>query len=150
MIGYVIAIVISCVLLFIFGRNVMHGLRSRNWPTAEGRITQSSIETHMSTDDEGDTRTTYGASIHYTYNVAGEEFEGTRRTFTDARTSSMQRAQNIIARYPQGSPVTVYYSEEDPSLSVLEVGVSWFSYVLIVLLLGLLVVGILGVAGVIG
>ena len=150
MLGYIIAIVIGCVILFLFGRDIMSGLRSRNWPTTEGKITQSGVDMSQSRDDEGEIKTSYGASIQYTYSVSGQELVGERRTFTNVRTNSSRRAEQIVERYPQGSSVTVYYTEEDPSLSVLEPGVGWFSYVGMVLVLGLLIVGILGVTGVIG
>ena len=150
MLGYIIAIVIGCVILFLFGRDIMRGLRSRNWPTTEGKVTQSGVDMSQSTDDEGEIKTSYGASIQYTYTVSGQELVGARRTFTNVRTNSSRRAEQIVERYPQGSSVTVYYTEDDPSLSVLEPGVGWFSYVGMVVVLGLLIVGILGVTGVIG
>ena len=150
MLGYIIAIVIGCVILFLFGRDIIRGLSSRNWPTTEGKITQSGVDMSQSTDDEGEIKTSYGASIQYTYSVSWQELVGSRRTFTNVRTNSSRRAEQIVERYPQGSSVTVYYTEEDPSLSVLEPGVGWFSYVGMVLVLGLIIVGILGVTGVIG
>lgn len=150
MIGYIIAIILSSVALIMLGRNIVNGLNSRNWLTAQGEITDSGIEVHQSMDDEGDMSTTYGASIQYTFNVSGQEIQGTRRSFSDVRTSSRRRAEQILARYPQGSSVTVYHHPDKPSLSVLETGVHWFTYAGAILLLGLLVFGILGALGVIG
>jgi len=150
MTGYIIAIILGSVGLIILGRSIVNGLSSRNWLTTEGEITGSSIEAHQSMDDDGDVRTTYGASIQYTYNVSGQEIQGTRRSFSDVRTNSRRRAEQILARYPQRSSVTVYHHPDKPSLSVLETGVHWFSYVGAVLLLGLLVFGILGALGLIG
>ncbi|MGB2897365.1 MAG: DUF3592 domain-containing protein [Anaerolineales bacterium] len=150
MIGYIIAIILSCVGLFLVGRTIMRGLSSRNWLTTEGEITDSGIEAHQSMDDDGDIRTTYGASIQYTYRVSGQEIQGTRRSFSEMRTSSRRRAEGILARYPQGSSVTVYYHPDDPSLAVLETGVQWFTYAAAIVVLGLLVFGILGAFGLIG
>jgi hypothetical protein len=149
MIGHIVIILIGGVVLFMLGRDILRGLSSRNWPTAEGRITFSSMDVRQSSDEDG-TSTTYGAAVVYSYNVFGQEFQGARRTFTDVRTSSAKRTQRILERYPQGSSVTVYYHPEKPSLSVLEPGVGWFSYVGAIFVLGLLVVGIRGVLGVIG
>jgi len=150
MIGYIIAIVISSVLLIKFGRDILQGLNSRNWPTTEGKIIDSGVQAQQSMDDEGFTSTTYGASIRYTYNVSGQEIEGARRSFTEVRTNSVRRAEAILARYPQGSSVTVYHHPDNPSLSVLEPGVGWFSYVGLIILLGFLGFGILGALGLIG
>lgn len=150
MIGYIIAIILSSVALIMLGRNIVNGLNSRNWLTAQGEITDSGIEVHQSMDDEGDMSTTYGASIQYTFNVSGQEIQGTRRSFSEVRTNSKRRAEQIMARYPQGGSVTVFHHPENPSLSVLETGVHWISYVGAILLLGLLVFGILGALGLIG
>jgi len=150
MIGYIIAIILSSVALIILGRSIVNGLNSRNWLTAQGEITDSGIEVHQSMDDEGDMRTTYGASIQYSYNVSGQEIQGTRRSFSEVRTNSKRRAEQILARYPQGGSVTVFHHPDDPSLAVLETGVHWFSYIGAIILLGLLVFGILGALGLIG
>ena len=149
MIPYIIIILISGVVLFKFGQDILRGLSSRNWLATQGRITFASIDTRRSTDEDG-TSTSYGAAILYSYHVSGQEFQGARRTFSDVRTSSIKRAQRILERYPQGSSVTVYYHPEDPSLSVLEPGVGWFSYIGGIIVFGLFVFGILGVMGVIG
>jgi hypothetical protein len=101
-------------------------------------------------DDDGDISTTYGASIQYEYNVSGQEIQGTRRSFTDMRTNSVRRAEQILARYPQDSSVTVYHHPDKPSLSVLEPGVEWWMYALMLIVLGLLVFGVIGALGLIG
>ncbi len=150
MIAYIIVISISFITLFVIGRNILHGLNSRNWPMTEGKVIHAGIQAHQSTDDEGDTSTTYGASIQYEYNVSGQEIQGTRRSFTEMRTNSVRRAEQILARYPQDSSVTVYHHPDKPSLSVLEPGVKWWTYVLMIVVFGLLVFGILGASGLIG
>jgi len=150
MLVYIIIIGISFIGLFVIGRNIVHGLSSRNWPITEGKIVHSGVQAHQSMDDDGDISTTYGASIQYAYNVSGQEIQGARRSFTEMRTSSARRAEQILARYPQDSSVTVYHHPDEPSLSVLEPGVKWWIYVLMIILLGLLVFGILGALGLVG
>ncbi|TET30890.1 MAG: DUF3592 domain-containing protein [Anaerolineales bacterium] len=150
MIVYTIIIGISFIALFVIGRNILHGLNSRNWPIAEGKVVHSGVQAHQSMDDEGDISTTYGASIEYAFNVSGQEIQGTRRSFTDMRTNSVRRAEQILARYPQGSSVTVYHHPDKPSLSVLEPGVQWWIYALMIIVLGLLVFGVVGAFRLIG
>jgi len=150
MLVYIIIIGISFIGLFVIGRNIVHGLNSRNWPITEGKVVHSGVQAHQSMDDDGDISTTYGASIQYAYNVSGQEIQGTRRSFTEMRTNSARRAEQILARYPQDSPVTVYHHPDKPSLSVLEPGVKWWSYVLMIILLGLLGFGVIGALGLIG
>jgi hypothetical protein len=150
MLVYTIIIGISFIALFLIVRNIVHGLNSRNWPTTEGKVVHSGVQAHQSMDDEGDISTTYGASIEYAFNVSGQEIQGTRRSFTDMRTNSVRRAEQILARYPQGSSVTVYHHPDKPSLSVLEPGVKWWIYALMIIVLGLLVFGVIGALGLIG
>ncbi len=147
---YIIIIGISFIALFLIVRNIVHGLNSRNWPMAEGKVVHSGVQAHQSTDDEGDTSTTYGASIQYEYSVSGQEIQGTRRSFTEMRTNSIRRAEQILARYPQDSSVTVYHHPDNPSISVLEPGVKWWIYALMIIVLGLLVFGVIGALGLIG
>lgn len=66
------------------------------------------------------------------------------------RTNSVRRAEQILARYPQDSSVTVYHHPDKPSLSVLEPGVQWWIYALMIVLFGLLVFGVIGALRVIG
>ncbi len=150
MIVYIIVIGISFIGLFVIVRNIVHGLNSRNWPITEGKVVHSGVQAHQSMDDDGDISTTYGASIQYEYNVSGQEIQGTRRSFTEMRTNSVRRAEQILARYPQDSSVTVYHHPDKPSLSVLEPGVQWWIYALMIVLFGLLVFGVIGALGVIG
>jgi hypothetical protein len=150
MLVYTIIIGISFIALFLIVRNIVHGLNSRNWPTTEGKVVHSGVQAHQSMDDEGDISTTYGASIEYAFNVSGQEIQGTRRSFTEMRTNSVRRAEQILARYPQGSSVTVYHHPDKPSLSVLEPGVKWWIYALMIIVLGLLVFGVIGALGLIG
>lgn len=150
MLVYIIIIGVSFIALFVIGRNILHGLNSRNWPSTEGKVVHSGVQSHQSMDDDGDISTTYGASIQYSYNVSGQEIQGTRRSFTDMRTNSVRRAEQILARYPQDSSVTVYHHPDKPSLSVLEPGVEWWMYALMLIILGLLIFGILGALGLVG
>jgi hypothetical protein len=150
MIAYIIVLVIGLVVLVKFGRDILLGQKSRSWPKVSGTIIQSILETHHQTDDEGDTSTTYGVSVHYRYTVSGQEFQGRRRTFSDVRTSSRRRTEAILARYPQGGTVDVYYDPEDPSSCVLETGVGGSAYVFLAFAIVLVLVGLAGLLGLFG
>jgi hypothetical protein len=150
MIGYIVVIAISLVVLIVFGRQILQGLKSRNWPTAAGTVQDARIQMHQSTDEEGDVTTTYEAFVQYRYSVSGREYQGMRRTFSDVRTSSRSRTEKILERYPPGGSVTVYYDPEDPSASVLEPGVGAMSYILLLLVLAFLVFGVVGLLGILG
>jgi hypothetical protein len=113
-------------------------LGSRNWPSTRGTITASSRTESKSNDPSTHQSTvTYGASVHYDYIADRRPFTGSRVTFGDYETSNPAHAASILARYPKGREVTVWYDPDDPSYAVLEreIGGNW-----IVLLVG----GILG------
>ena len=150
MIGFIIVLVIGLVVLVKFGRDILLGQKSRSWPKISGTILQSSLEAHHHTDDDGRTSTTYGVMVSYKYSVSGQEFEGNRRTFSDVRTGSRRRTEALLARYPQGGQVDVYYDPQDPSSCVLETGVGGSTYVLLVFAVVLVLVGLAGVLGIIG
>jgi len=150
MIGYIIAAGISAVILIKFGSDILKTQKSRSWPTASGTILDSSMEAHHNRDEDGDIKTTYGASIQYKYLVDGQEFQGNRRTFTNVRTSSVRNTEKILERYPLGSSVDVFYDPDDPSSSVLEPGVGAGTYILLAVAIGFFIFGIAGVIGIIG
>ena len=150
MIGFIIVLVIGLVVLVKFGRDILLGQKSRSWPKISGTILQSSLEAHHHTDDDGSSSTNYGVLVSYKYSVSGQEFEGNRRTFSDVRTGSRRRTEALLARYPQGGQVDVYYDPQDPSSCVLETGVGGSTYVLLVFAVVLVLVGLAGVLGIIG
>jgi len=150
MIGYIIAIGISAVILIYIGSDILKAQKSRSWPTASGTVQDSGMESHQSRDEDGDIKTTYGATIQYKYTVDGQEFVGDRRTFSNVRTSSVRNTEKILERYPLGSSVDVFYDPDDPSSSVLETGVGAATYILLLVPIGFLVFGIAGALGLIG
>jgi hypothetical protein len=58
--------------------------------------------------------------------------------------------QQILAKYPQGSAVSVYYDPADPAESVLETGINTFAYVVMVGAAILVLVAIAGLLGLFG
>ena len=150
MIGYIIAIGISAVILIKIGSDILKAQKSRSWPTASGTVLDSGMEANQSRDEDGDIKTTYGATIQYKYTVDGQEFVGDRRTFSNVRTSSVRNTEKILERYPLGSSVDVFYDPDDPSSSVLESGVGAATYILLLVPIGFLVFGIAGALGLIG
>jgi hypothetical protein len=150
MIGYVIVLVIGLVILVKFARDILLGRRSRGWPKTSGTILQSTLETHHETDDDGTTSTTHGVAVHYRYSVSGQEFEGRRRSFSDVRKSSKRSMESILARYPQGGSIDVYYDPENPSSAVLETGVGASAYILLAFAVVLVLFGLAGLLGFVG
>ena len=108
---------------------------SVNWPTTTGTITSSEVS---GISDE------CSPSIWYEYSVNGKEYVNKEIT-TKQWNESMHKhhAEEIVAEYPVGDTVKVYYQEKNPSISYLIIGVSVTNWVLaIFFLLGLIASGI--------
>jgi hypothetical protein len=58
-------------------------------------------------------------SVSYTFSVAGQEFRGSRVTLVPRNSISLQAVQSVLARYPVGGTVRVYYDPRDPANCVL-------------------------------
>lgn len=150
MIGFIILLVIGLVVMVKFGRDILLGRQSQSWPKTSGTVMQSGLHTYHDTDDDGNSTTTYGVSVRYSYTVTGQQYESDRRTFSEVRTGSMRRTQQILDRLPQGGSVEVYYDPANPSSSVLEAGVGASTYALLAFSIVLVIAGTLGALGVFG
>ena len=102
---------------------VRNASASRDWTAVPGTITVSQVA--ISTDEDG---TTYSADVQYKYVVNDRWRAADTVHFGEYGSGSRSHAEKIVARYPPGSPVTVYYNPDDPDTAVLEPGVSWSSY----------------------
>jgi hypothetical protein len=126
-----------------FALNMGKANRAMNWPTVEGRVTESLVSTHRSRRSDSGARTNlYGALVRYSYMVKGVEYSGERVTFADTHNSDRSKAEAILARYAIGAAVRVYYNPEDPQNALLEPGISNQSFLPLLIPLAFLVVGI--------
>lgn len=127
-------------------RNVIKGMKAKNWPTASGTVVDSQIT--VSYSDDGDPL--YGAEVNYRFNVEGMEFNSNRRTFADSNSNDKGRAEIITSIYAPGTPVQVYYSPDNPDDSVLETGTNSNMFVALIITLGLVGIGVAGLLGLFG
>ena len=113
--------------LIVCGFGVRTAWRDRattDWPQVPGQITASTVFTDSS--GEG---TTYKPKISYRYNVHGQAFIGQRISFgTDQISSSGRFAGMYATKYHAGREVRVAYQTDQPSVSVLEPGVTRRSF----------------------
>ncbi len=82
---------------------------SGKWPDVVGYITGSNVSY-----DEGE----YFPVIYYYYKIQERFYTGSRVQFGSEYTSSSE-AESLVAAYPKGRGVTVYYNPENPQDSVL-------------------------------
>lgn len=104
--------------------------QSPHWPQVEGEIVVSEVVSNTSRKAL--------PKIVYRYTIDGKEFTATRIAFAQALThgftisystgnaepSTTNRglAQKLVATFPRGKKVVVFYSPQDPSLAVLRPG----------------------------
>lgn len=84
-------------------------LRPNGWRTVPGVVTESRIVDNRQTmlRVRG-----YHYRVRYTFSVGDEDYEDTRVRFGDFRYLTRRRAERMVARYPVGTAVQVYYNAE--------------------------------------
>lgn len=99
------------------GYGFINQLRAQNFPQVTGYITHSAITT-----DHSGHSTTYGADIRYHYEVNGQSFEGNRYRYAEGSDSDSAPAGKAVARFSEGSEVSVFYNPQNPADAVLSPG----------------------------
>lgn len=113
-------ILVGGVILFIGVKSLFAANASRSWPTVEGKVISSSVDSQRS--DKGGT--TYHAEVLYEYKVGGQTQSAHDVAFGAYGSSNPSHARNIVNKYPAGSDITVHYSPSNPSDAVLETGIT--------------------------
>ena len=104
------------------------GSASQSWPTVDGQIISSSVESSYSS---GSSSARHYPIVEYEYSVEGESFTGDRISFAQQSYSDYKSADVVTKRYSVGRTVPVFYDPEDASNSVLEPGKSGSRWYLI-------------------
>lgn len=90
------------------------------WVRTTGKITMSKVSRPASPGKGDETATT--VDVHYQYRVDDKDFEGNRIKFGGHGGMSALAADEIVARYPLGATVNVYYAPKALGQAVLEPG----------------------------
>ena len=119
------------------------GMQSENWDKGTATITSSEIEKteSRSKDAQGftQTSTSYSVTVKYSYTVEGSNYEGNTVGFGTMSHNERSDAQEELKSYPKGKTIDVYYDPENPSDSVLNKGVFWPMYIVIVVMVIILI-----------
>ena len=107
--------VVNAVLLAFIFLTQRKADRARRWPSTNGVIMTSSVETRPGGEDE--TTAEYPA-VSYSYQVGGQAFQGTH--IAPGPETSGSDARRRAARYVTGAAVTVFYNPQNPAEAVLE------------------------------
>lgn len=92
---------------------------STRWPSTKGVILSSKVKAPPapSSTGSGRNRAVHVPRISYRYSVNGREYVDNRPTI--GKVNGKGDSEKLVARFPKGAKVTVYYNPEDPSRAVL-------------------------------
>jgi Protein of unknown function (DUF3592) len=90
------------------------------WNSVEGEIVSAEVRRTHDNDSDGGPSYIYEPLVAYRYTVNGEAFSGSRVNFSAARHQFPKKAEEVVARYPVGAKVAVYFDPANPRDSVLE------------------------------
>lgn len=106
---------------------------TKSWQLTEGKIIQSTLATYIERDGRSTSNTNtyyskvYRKDIRYVYSVEGKELVGENVHLIDmvgGKDVFQMGKKLMIAAYPVGKDVFVYYSPNNPKLAVLRKGTS--------------------------
>jgi len=108
------------IVFFVWGvPPLQYSKQSAGWPSVQGTITKSEIETWRR-----DGKTYYQPNIVYAYEVNGKKLTSSKVTVGDPPSqTNMSPAKRIQNEYPVGSAVHVYYDPEAPASAALKPGI---------------------------
>ena len=112
-VGVIFTVVGACVSLFVGKPTLDNARASAAWPKTVGKIVASQVAEQSSRG-----KRSYWADVHYTFLRDGGEVIGKTLSFGASRSSARQSAEAIVARYPVGKEVDVYYNPLDREVSV--------------------------------
>jgi hypothetical protein len=96
-------------------KNLLQANASRDWPSTRAEIISAEIKTGSGGPRNSSTR--YTPHITYRYTVEGKSYTSNRAAFVYS--SSSDKAQAFIRRFPPGAQTPAYYDPADPANAVL-------------------------------
>ena len=112
-IGFVLLLLNSIFLIIIFFMRRKMAAVSQ-WPSTMGNIVMSTIEQRSSSEGG---YTDYPA-VQYSYQVGGQPYQSYK--LAPGPEVGGSGARKVVARYPAGAQVMVFYNPQNPSDAVLE------------------------------
>lgn len=99
------------------------------WPSTMGSVMMSTIELRSS----GDGGTSEYPVVQYSYQVGGQAYQSMK--LAPGPEVGGSGARNVVARYPAGAQVMVFYNPQNPSDAVLEkkAPAQWLMWLLLII-----------------
>ena len=113
----IVLIIIGIGLTFIGIYSIVESSKSKRWPSTAGVISKSEVkETRWGEVVE------YSTDIEYTYTVADKHYLASRITWAPENLEGIrkQEADKMVADYPEGKAVEVFYDPKEPTIAVLD------------------------------
>lgn len=111
----VILALVAAVLIAIGWINHRRAQATLAWPASPGQVLAAVVGVQS-----GENGPTYFPRITYTYNVNGQTYQNDRLVIGGGISGNRGPAEQIVARYPAGSSVPVYFNPANPQEAVLE------------------------------
>ncbi len=118
----ILMIVFGAMAVYLGVKDFLFSQASQKWPSTSGRVISSNIKRSAGSSGSRVNTPTYSSDVRYAFTIDGQVFKNNRISFGEYGSSDETHAQGIVRRYPVGKTVTVYYKQDDPSESVLELG----------------------------
>jgi hypothetical protein len=108
--------------LFLAGLAVGRWNRGmRRWQTASARVVATEIA-ERTESDRWDWYTVFIPTIHYSFEVGGVTFQGSRYRIPGmVRTLLREQAKQMLAHYPVGKEITVRYDPHKPARCAIDI-----------------------------
>lgn len=117
----ILAIVIACLVFVILSVRKENSLQkdSVKWPTTEAVVTESKVVRQWE-KNSGAPKTAYKVELKYNYTVEQKTYLGERYSFGKPLIfNASSDAEKIVAEYPLGRKISVYYMPSNPQESAI-------------------------------
>jgi hypothetical protein len=140
LIGFgVIAFAIGAVLYVAQFRQGLRADASKKWPTAPGTVISSALE------QSPDNKRRYRAAVQYRYRV-GKDYQSSR-VFWGGNEGRKRHMASVVASYPAGATVPVYYDPQNPAEAVIDPTQNAGSRPLVLYAMGMMTLGLFTFTG---
>ena len=116
---------IGTIMLVMSVNGYRDGEATESWPSTTARILSSSVHENVDRTRDANgrmqTKTHYEPVVQYEYELDGRTYQGYRIKAGDYG-GTVNRAYEIVNRYPVGAQVPAYYDPDEASQAVLEQG----------------------------
>jgi hypothetical protein len=100
-------------------RNVLTAWAMQRWPAVQGEVRSSSVLRVRSLAGLSSEGRYYRPEIVYAFKVGGTEYTGVRRTLFAIQFGGPDYPAKVVARYPVGQRVMIYYDPRNPRHSIM-------------------------------